>query len=171
MQSTVPGFKHCSRCNSVKPTADFFPRVERPGQFLSGCKACRSQRNAELYRNDREAVNSRARKWNKDHTGAWRSRPSASRERTRAYRWNHRAVSDGSTVSAEQISQRFRAFGDKCWMCGSDQDLTVDHVKPRSKGGAHLASNIRPACGSCNSRKGNQWCGVQLLSELKRTRP
>jgi 5-methylcytosine-specific restriction endonuclease McrA len=43
-----------------------------------------------------------------------------------------------------------------CWMCGGDAD-TVDHVKPLSKGGAHILANLRSACQSCNSSKGATW--------------
>ena len=34
--------------------------------------------------------------------------------------------------------------------------LTMDHITPISKGGAHTASNIVPACQSCNSKKNNR---------------
>ncbi|WP_349257835.1 HNH endonuclease [Iamia sp.] len=41
-------------------------------------------------------------------------------------------------------------------MCGVEAD-SIDHVKPLSKGGAHMLSNLRPSCRSCNSRKGARW--------------
>lgn len=42
-----------------------------------------------------------------------------------------------------------------CQYCGSHTQLTVDHVIPRSKGGASVWENIVAACTSCNRRKGN----------------
>lgn len=40
-----------------------------------------------------------------------------------------------------------------CIYCGSDEDLTIDHLIPLSRGGAHRQENLAVACGSCNSRK------------------
>lgn len=44
-----------------------------------------------------------------------------------------------------------------CWYCGkevdSKQDLTVDHIFPRSKGGTNDMDNIMFVCKQCNSSK------------------
>ncbi len=42
-----------------------------------------------------------------------------------------------------------------CQYCGSRQQLTVDHVIPRSKGGPSTWDNIVAACAPCNRRKGD----------------
>ncbi len=42
-----------------------------------------------------------------------------------------------------------------CQYCGSRQQLTVDHVIPRSKGGSSDWTNIVAACAPCNRRKGD----------------
>lgn len=41
----------------------------------------------------------------------------------------------------------------RCAYCSTDQSITMDHVEPLSKGGPHTASNVVPACRSCNSSK------------------
>ena len=41
-----------------------------------------------------------------------------------------------------------------CQYCGSDNDLTFDHVIPRSKGGQTTWDNVVAACSPCNLRKG-----------------
>ncbi len=50
-----------------------------------------------------------------------------------------------------------------CVYCGSDLDMTRDHVFPKSRGGAHGDENKVWACRSCNSAKGNrtpeEWLG------------
>jgi 5-methylcytosine-specific restriction endonuclease McrA len=56
-----------------------------------------------------------------------------------------------------------------CQYCGSGKHLTLDHVQPRSKGGAHTWDNVVTACEPCNTRKGDrtlQQAGMRL-----RTRP
>lgn len=60
-------------------------------------------------------------------------------------------------VSSAGIAERMAYFGGRCWMCGSGDQITLDHVKPLSRGGAHALSNLRPACHDCNTRKGASW--------------
>ena len=43
-----------------------------------------------------------------------------------------------------------------CQYCGSRSNLTVDHVVPRSKGGASSWENIVASCAPCNRRKGDR---------------
>ena len=42
-----------------------------------------------------------------------------------------------------------------CQYCGSREDLTFDHVVPRSKGGTTTWKNVVAACSNCNLRKGD----------------
>jgi 5-methylcytosine-specific restriction endonuclease McrA len=54
---------------------------------------------------------------------------------------------------------RFNVFlRDKfaCQYCGSPQDLTFDHVIPRSKGGHTTWTNVVAACSPCNLLKGDR---------------
>jgi 5-methylcytosine-specific restriction endonuclease McrA len=50
----------------------------------------------------------------------------------------------------------FKRDGGKCQYCGTHQDLTLDHVLPRSRGGKSSWENLVTACRSCNSRKGDR---------------
>ncbi len=50
----------------------------------------------------------------------------------------------------------FARDGWTCQYCGSRSNLTVDHVIPRSKGGASNWENIVASCAPCNRRKGDQ---------------
>lgn len=47
-------------------------------------------------------------------------------------------------------------YGEKCMNCGSDKNITIDHIKPISKGGANDISNIQVLCRKCNSSKGSK---------------
>jgi hypothetical protein len=51
----------------------------------------------------------------------------------------------------------FERDGNKCLHCGTTQNLTIDHIKPKSKGGSNLVSNLQTLCKSCNGRKGDKW--------------
>lgn len=66
--------------------------------------------------------------------------------------------------SAADLTRRLSMWPG-CWMCGGAKEA-VDHVKPISKGGAHMLSNLRPACCTCNSRKCGQWNGPRWAMAL-----
>jgi 5-methylcytosine-specific restriction endonuclease McrA len=54
---------------------------------------------------------------------------------------------------------RFNLFlrdGFACQYCGSPEELTFDHVLPRSKGGRTSWENIVTACAPCNLSKGGR---------------
>ncbi len=62
-----------------------------------------------------------------------------------------------------------------CQYCGSQpgrQELTVDHVIPRSRGGKTIWENVVAACGSCNRRKGDRTPEeAQMQLRIKPARP
>jgi 5-methylcytosine-specific restriction endonuclease McrA len=48
----------------------------------------------------------------------------------------------------------FQRDGYTCQYCGqTGRDLTLDHVMPRHRGGAHTWENLVSACKACNHRK------------------
>lgn len=49
------------------------------------------------------------------------------------------------------LRDRFR-----CQYCGHGDDLTFDHMIPRSRGGLTRWDNVLAACAGCNSRKGGR---------------
>jgi hypothetical protein len=44
----------------------------------------------------------------------------------------------------------------ECAYCESYQNLTLDHITPRSKGGSDRVTNVLCACRKCNTSKGHQ---------------
>jgi 5-methylcytosine-specific restriction endonuclease McrA len=63
---------------------------------------------------------------------------------------------------------RFNLFlrdGFTCQYCGSNGDMTFDHVIPRCRGGRTTWENVVASCGPCNLRKGSRSlrdCGMHL---------
>lgn len=45
--------------------------------------------------------------------------------------------------------------GNRCQYCGTSEDLTIDHVIPRSRGGKDTWENLVAACNRCNHKKGD----------------
>ena len=61
--------------------------------------------------------------------------------------------SDAKRIWRERIFER---DSHQCQYCGSKEDLTIDHIVPRSKGGDRWdASNCTTACRPCNQLKGS----------------
>lgn len=68
--------------------------------------------------------------------------------------------------TSSQLDQRLAYYGYLCWMCRAPYEH-VDHVKPVARGGAHVLSNLRPACSACNYRKSAKWEGPIWANSLK----
>lgn len=88
-------------------------------------------------------------------------------ERVSEYSRRRRARKMGAEnigVSTAEWDSIVARYGNQCAYCGkSDVKLTMDHVVPLSKGGAHVPMNLVPACRSCNSRKRDKERDVFLL--------
>jgi len=50
----------------------------------------------------------------------------------------------------------FRRDEYQCVYCGSQKELTIDHVQPRSRGGRNTWTNLVTCCSKCNHKKGNK---------------
>ena len=68
----------------------------------------------------------------------------------------------------------FRRDHHTCQYCGSKQNLTIDHVMPRARGGQDTWENLVTACVTCNNRKGDrrpEELGLTLAKVPKAPRP
>ncbi len=88
------------------------------------------------------------------------------------------ALKDYVSTSRDPAFTRFNVYlrdAWKCQYCGNKfqtQDLTFDHVIPRSKGGKTSWENIVAACRPCNSRKGNHMpADIGMLPLVKPRQP
>jgi hypothetical protein len=66
-----------------------------------------------------------------------------------------------------QREQIFQRDGFRCVYCGQvfpAEELTVDHVHPRVRGGDHSGGNLVTACGACNTLNGHQRLSHYLLA-------
>lgn len=61
--------------------------------------------------------------------------------------------------SDQDLRDKFTMWGGRCWICTIElgDGFHWDHVKPLNKGGSHMLSNLRPACGPCNKAKRDRW--------------
>jgi 5-methylcytosine-specific restriction endonuclease McrA len=76
--------------------------------------------------------------------------------------------SDARRVSRHAILAR---DGFRCQYCGSTRHLTIDHIIPRSRGGASSWDNVVTSCAPCNVRKGACLPAEVGMSPSRRPRP
>jgi hypothetical protein len=81
-----------------------------------------------------------------------------------------------SGVAANEVTrgQRQRLLdrdGHKCLICGSRDDLHVDHIMPVSKGGSSEDYNLQILCRKCNCSKGNRTSDFNNAPSLTQQRP
>ena len=55
-----------------------------------------------------------------------------------------------------------------CQYCGHKDDLTFDHIIPRSKGGRTSWENVVAACSTCNLRKGSKSLTISQFRLIKK---
>lgn len=50
----------------------------------------------------------------------------------------------------------YKRDNNQCVYCGSEKNLTIDHILPRSRGGKNSWTNLVTCCSSCNRKKGDR---------------
>jgi 5-methylcytosine-specific restriction endonuclease McrA len=100
-----------------------------------------------------------SRRWRKQNADksremlkAWHEKNPDARKRYEGARRARKKGCEASLTNAEWLS-RLSEFQDRCAYCGSLEKLTIDHIVPLSRGGAHTSTNVAPACLSCNTSK------------------
>lgn len=103
---------------------------------------------------------------NLTHISRVRQAAKAAAELVAAGLWSKREdgdfviVHDAFTIEREPSygpGQRERIYardGHRCVTCGATEDLTLDHIHPRSRAGNDSDKNLRTLCRPCNSSKG-----------------
>jgi len=79
----------------------------------------------------------------------------------------------GITISATMREwEREQELPKNCVYCGSQVDLTTEHLIPLSRGGENVSDNVVLACKSCNASKGEkgvfEWLGLKEKDRLHR---
>lgn len=66
------------------------------------------------------------------------------------------ACHNGNGKPKTRKERVFHRDGYQCLRCGSRQNLTLDHITPKSWGGGNGINNLQTLCGSCNKVKGSK---------------
>ena len=148
--------KVCTKCGKELPaTTEYFAAETRIKCGLRAiCKECNRQYNLENKDRIKKYYED-----NKDRKAEYKRRHrEENRELYRSYKQRRRSVKRNlpSTLTTNQWQHAQSYFNHNCAYCGSKAKLTQDHFWPLSEGGGYTATNIVPACTSCNCSKGNK---------------
>lgn len=91
--------------------------------------------------------------WRILNYAAYREKGQAKDGSRAEYMRRYRAGLGGSWPSPKQRNEIMSKFGWKCSKCESKDDLQLDHITPRSRGGTDDESNLQVLCKSCNLTK------------------
>jgi 5-methylcytosine-specific restriction endonuclease McrA len=163
--------KHCNNCNELKPLDAYYKRKGGDGRHRQ-CKECQKQYSRDnkvrkaLRARERYDPEKRAEQWQKQATPETRAKRN---EYNREYKRNNKDVINknrqdyrgrkrdaAGSFTAEQWQDRLAYYGGKCIYCGTTDNITIEHRIPLVRGGSNWASNLAPACRSCNCSKGKK---------------
>jgi hypothetical protein len=169
--------KKCLLCGNRKYYSLFHKNKNGQLGLAEYCKMCRSEQETKRYIKNKDEikakvikyqklnadkVNENHRKWRKLnpekvklHTKKWSDKNKELLKVIYAVRNRKRTQAEGDFVK-RLLLDKLEYWGYKCWICNGSY-TAIDHVKPLSRGGSNWLSNLRPICGSCNSRKHNIW--------------
>lgn len=92
--------------------------------------------------------------------------PAPENESARQRRCRRQREATAEALTRETRRAIIARDGATCYLCGEPLDLaaafpdpqavTLDHVVPLARGGAHTPDNLRVACRPCNLRKGDK---------------
>ena len=133
--------KKCTKCEEVKPLEEFHRDRARKDGRQRQCKTCVRERDRlRNLENPGLTAKRRARRMLIDP------------EKVKAddARWyQNKKAARVSPVVRKQLLEAYP----ECCNCESTDNLTVDHIKPQSKGGTNDWDNLQVLCVLCNSRK------------------
>lgn len=118
-------------------------------------------REARWYWNDPERARKKEREKYKRNPAkkieAARRWQKANPEKVKAYRDQYKVRNESRFRSLRLKTPEINSLLQSktfCVMCGGDENLEIDHVIPRSRGGTNKVDNLQWLCRPCNAAKG-----------------
>jgi len=164
--------KHCRKCDSTKPEAEFHKDRRRADGLSFYCADCKRANTRHWGKRNAPYARARAREYRDAHLAEARERsrrwavanPDKAAEGKRRAKHRFRQTQRALYLARKRLEMARRRFTaetakyaaliahDPCAYCG-EPGGTIDHIEPLVNGGANHWSNLTGACFSCNARK------------------
>lgn len=180
--------KKCSKCSERKSRKCFNKDCSNSDGLDCWCRNCRkvyrqsesgkvaARKGEKKYResaNGQRVLQCRRNEYYKEHRDRLLAQKAVYRRslkgRVATARYDHKRrgalEAAESTLTYEEWLGICKHYRFCCAYCGVQfpiERLQMEHVVPLSKGGTHTEDNVVPACGPCNSRKGDRLIGEEV---------
>lgn len=166
----IPTEARCRTCQTTLPEEAFYRDKHRPTGLSSECRECRKARRRKYYAENREVELTKMAEYAREHPEKfaasgqrWRKKhPEKHAEKNR----RRRVLQAGGVVEKIDPHAIYERDGGRCHICSKHvpkREMTLDHLVPISRGGDHIALNVRLAHRSCNCRRGVDRIPAQLI--------
>jgi 5-methylcytosine-specific restriction endonuclease McrA len=155
--------KTCNRCKTNKPLASFSKNAREANGLCRECKECSKARAKDRYKKEgdklrRQMADQRAKDYEyrlSIERASRHRRKEAQRPLKNARQSVRNRVLQGSkfALDAKQVA---KIYASSCFSCGTNKNISLDHVIPIARGGNHSIGNLMPLCQPCNSSKGKK---------------
>lgn len=168
--------KTCSNCKIQKDLSKFSKNSSNKDGLSYECKECCKKRQKKWIENNRDHVNEYNRKyrnnWTEDQKNNKKKKDKEWREKNkgaaRNYRKKYKLKNKEKIVYEDNKRRKIkqsvtfyispkevnRISNSPCFICGSKENIHVDHIIPIARGGRHSIGNLQPLCSYHNLRKG-----------------
>lgn len=168
--------KVCLSCDQVLDINRFNKRKSSKDGYRNQCKDCRKKQLNEWRSKNPEKYRESNRRFyfkNTEKFAAWRKKnreENRGREQARYHKYyqehkdqaknrlntrRSRIQNNGAFLVLEK--EILRLYRSKCVACGSNENITMDHIIPIARGGTHGIGNLQPLCLSCNLSKSTKF--------------
>ena len=164
--------KTCRKCKQAKSEKTFALNKNAKSGLSSRCRVCESERGKVRYRKIKEKVKIQANEYRKNNyelrIEIERKSRAKNKEKHRPGKNARQSIRNKILTSKKYLildKELRKIYDSHCFMCGSQEGQSIDHIIPISRGGTHSVGNIMTLCQRCNASK-----HARTITEWKHSR-
>jgi 5-methylcytosine-specific restriction endonuclease McrA len=144
--------KQCSKCLAYKPTFAFYKKPDAKDGLRSYCIPCNKVESKIWTQNNKEQYRKNASNYLKNNV-----------EKVYLKNQKRRKLIYENLQFDIKPSFVKKLYESPCVVCGSKNQIEMDHIIPVSRGGTNSEGNLQPLCKKCNLSKGSKTMTEWLL--------